>query len=38
MTLAIWEGKHSTSQSHGAEPSGDSNNVRPGEGALQSAL
>lgn len=38
MTVAIWEGKHSTSQSHETDSSGDSNDVRPGESALQSAL
>jgi len=38
MTVSIWEGKHSTSQLHEADPSGDSNDVRPGESALQSVL
>ena len=38
MTVAIWEGKHSASQVHEADPSGDSSDVRPGESALERAL
>jgi hypothetical protein len=38
MTVAIWEGKHSTSQPHEAEASGDSNKAPHGETALQSVL
>ena len=38
MTVAIWEGKHSPSQAHEADPSGDSSDVRPGKSALERAL
>jgi hypothetical protein len=38
MTVAIWEGKHSTGQAHEADASGDSDEARHGESALQCAL
>jgi cytoskeletal protein RodZ len=38
MTVAIWEGKHSTSQPREADASGENNEARPGESALQSTL
>jgi cytoskeletal protein RodZ len=38
MTVAIWEGRHSTSQPHEADASGNTNEARHGESALQSTL
>jgi hypothetical protein len=38
MTVAIGEGKHSTSQPHEADASGDTNEARHGKSALQSTL
>jgi cytoskeletal protein RodZ len=38
MTVAIWEGKHSSSQPHEADASGDTKEARHGESALQSSF
>jgi cytoskeletal protein RodZ len=38
MTVAIWEGKHSTSQPHEADASADTNEAKHGESALQSTF
>jgi len=38
MTLAIWEGQHSNSQTPEAEPSGHSDGVQPRQSALERAL